>query len=366
MRINLCHKRAGKRTSGHFAEDRVRHSHNEAGGESNFRINKKQIKIMKTNGRKSAWVLASAGLSLMCFPMLGQEVTDVETGQAVAETQAEQPAATTPPQPGLPQLTIGAGLSYQADADIHDTDQSFSITRLDLSLGAPITINDAAEIATLFRYELASFAFDNGPDPWHNIHTFSGTGILHYHLDERFSIYGGALLRVSAESGADFSDAFSGGGLAGVNYKFSDTFTAGGGVAIVSQIEDDPLVLPLITIDWRFVPGWRAKVGFLDVATMGYGGAVEFEPNDQWVFGFGVQYHKARFRIERNDEVGQEDAAIIFGQATWRLNPAFDLSGFVGVAAGGNLRLEDSSGDRIVDHDYDAAAVIGVKAKFRL
>jgi hypothetical protein len=319
---------------------------------------------MKSNIGKSAWVLASAGLSLTSVTLLGQELGEVETGQTAVQP-AELPAAATPAQTGRPVLSFGAGLSYQTDADIHDTDQSFSLTRFDLSLGVPIPLNEAIDLSTMFRYGLDSYAFD-GPDPWHNIHTFSGAALLHYRLDERFTIYGGALLRVSAESGADFSDAFSGGGLAGVNFKFNDAFTLGGGVAIVSQIEDDPLVLPLITLDWRFADAWRAKVGFLDVAVMGYGGAVEFQPNDQWLFDFGVQFHKARFRIERNDDVGQEESAILYAQATWRFNPMIDFSGFVGVAVGGNLRLEDSSGDRITDHDYDAAAVIGLKAKFRL
>src|SRR5438105_7850472 len=98
---------------------------------------------MKMKIGKSAWLLASAGLSLMCLPTLGQDVDDVKTGQ-IAEPAAEQPGAATPAQTaGRPQMTIGAGISYQADADIHNTDQSFSITRLDLSLGVPIQLNDA-------------------------------------------------------------------------------------------------------------------------------------------------------------------------------------------------------------------------------
>jgi opacity protein-like surface antigen len=314
---------------------------------------------------KSAGVLALAGLSLMCLPARGQDVTGVQTGET-AQQEGEQPAAPPGQTAGGPHLTIGGGLSYQSEADIHNTGENFSLTRFDLLLGVPIPLNDALELTTMFRYGLDSYAFHDGPDPWHNIHTFSGTAILHYQLDPRFSIYGGALLRVSAESGADFDEAFSGGGLAGVNYKFTDNFSAGLGLAIVSQIEDDPLVLPLITIDWRFADAWRAKVGFLDVATMGYGGMVEFQPMDQWLFDFGIQFHKARFRIETADDVGQEEAAILFAQATFRPSSIVDLSGFVGVAVGGNLRLEDSSGDRITDHDYDAAAVIGLKAKFRL
>lgn len=83
-----------------------------------------------------------------------------------------------------------------------------------------------------------------------------------------------------------------------------------------------------------------------------------------------MQFHKTRFRIEgsgvSSDGVGQEQATVLFAEATWHASPTLDLSGFLGIAAGGNLRIETNSGNRIGDSDYDPAALLGLRLNIRL
>ena len=50
---------------------------------------------------------------------------------------------------------------------------------------------------------------------------------------------------------------------------------------------------------------------------------------------------------------------------TWRPDPRFDLNLWAGAAFGGNLRLEDSGGNRITDQDYDPAPMVGLSAQIR-
>jgi long-subunit fatty acid transport protein len=297
---------------------------------------------------------ALAGLALAVTPLSAQDVDTIETGVVPTPTQGERPPT-----------VFRTGLSYQAETDIDDGGE-FSIARLTAGVGVPIDLTDSLRLALAFRYELAVWDFSGIDDPWENIHTFSLVPLMRWTHNDQWSFYGGPILRLSAEDTADFDDAFNGGGLVGVNYVYSETLTFGGGVAVVSRIEDDPILLPLLTLNWQFADDWRLKLGFLDVTTAGYGAGLDWEFNEDWMFSFGLQFHSSRFRIDAENAVGQEQAGIVYAAATWRATPRLDLNTFIGVAAGGNIQVDDEDGDEIVDTDYDPAGVLGVRLNIRL
>jgi hypothetical protein len=174
---------------------------------------------------------------------------------------------------------------------------------------------------------------------------------------------------MSAESKEGLDRGTTGGGLFGVNYKFSDTLTFGGGLAIFSQIKDDTTALPLITGKWQFLPDWRLDVGLTDVANLGYGVEAKWFLMNELDLSFGGQYHRSRFRIDgegaSSNGVGQESAMTIYADAAWHLTPHCDVGGFFGVAVGGKLRVEDHGGHELAELDYKAAPILGVKASLR-
>ena len=280
-----------------------------------------------------------------------------------------QPSGTGGAQTNRLPTFISAGASYQFKTDI-DGGGQFSLTRARIDLGPPLRLNDSTLLLTRFRYEIDSYDFSGGPAPWKNINTISVDSLLRWRANDTWSLYGGPMLKISAESGAKFGDGFTGGGMAGVNYKFSDTLMLGGGLALSSQLEDNALATPLITVDWKFADQWRLKVGFLELSTIGYAASVAWIPNQKWEFEFGAQFHRSRFRIEGNgvssNGVGQEEAAILFTTATCHLTRAADLIGFVGLATGGNLQLDNSSGNKINDSNYNPAPLIGIRLNLSL
>jgi len=316
---------------------------------------------MKHTLKKSSGAALLAGISLLGFRALGQDVDSVNTGG--------QPSATGGAQGNPLPTFIGAGASYQFKTDINGGGQ-FGLTRARVDVGQPLRLTDSTLLLTRFRYEIDNYDFTGGPAPWQNINTISADSLLKWKANDAWSIYGGPMLKISAESGAKFGDGFTGGGLAGVNYKYSDTLMLGGGLAVSSQLEDNALATPLITADWKFADQWQLKVGFLDLSTIGYAASVAWVPNQKWELGFGAQYHRSRFRIEGNgvssNGVGQEESAILFTSATCHLARTVDLVGFVGLATGGNLQLDNSSGNQLNDHNYDPAPVIGIRLDVRL
>jgi len=320
---------------------------------------------MKIKSMLNKWNVGAvlASLYLIRLPVFAQDVEQLESGVSTP------PLEETPAPSGRLPITVSGGFSHQFNTDLHDNPGSFSISRAKLSLGVPVRINEAFTLGTVARYQFDSYEFDDIPNPWHNINTLSLASILQWHFDDRWTPYAGGFIKMSAESSEGLDHGVSGGGLLGVNYKFSDTLTFGGGLAIFSQIKDDTKALPLITGKWQFAPQWRLDVGLTDVANLGYGADVKWMFNNAFDFSFGGQFHRSRFRIDgagaSSNGVGQETAMTLYADATWHATPRCDVGGFFGLAFGGKLRLEDSGGHELAETDYDTAPIIGIKASLR-
>ena len=301
-------------------------------------------------------VLGMAGL---CRPALAQDSEKLETGEPVTAT--EQGAQRLPFQ-------VFAGGSYQAQTDV-DHGGEFSLARFRTGLGIPVRFNDQFTLATSLKYELASYSFGNKVDPWHNINTLSGAALLKYKIDEHWLVYGGPAFRFSAESGSGWDNAKQGGGLIAVNYTMNDKLSFGGGLFGMSQIENSFQVLPILTANWKFADNWKLNLGFTDLATSGYGVGVSWDYRPEWQFTFGGQMNKSRFRIDgkgaTSDGVGQDQSVTLTVAASW--TPCKFATGtvFVGIAAGGELRLEDSTGHKLSSENYDPAPIFGLKADLR-
>jgi hypothetical protein len=299
-----------------------------------------------------------AGMSLMSVPAFAQDVESLDDGEAAPAPQAQAADKSA----RLP-IKVSAGVSEQFDTDI-DGGGSFSITRFKVGAALPVRLNDDFVLGTSLRYGLDSYDF-SGRSPWENINTLSAASILSWRMDDNWTIYGGGFVKLSAETDASWSDAVTGGGLVGFNYKVDDTLSLGAGLAIMSVLEDDARVLPLITAKWKYADYWRLDVGLTDVATLGYGAKLNWLFEDNLEFGLGAQFHKSRFRIDAADGVGQEQATTIYIDGTWHASPKIDFNAYVGIAAGGQLRVETSTGKKIADSNYDPAPVLGLNASVK-
>ena len=71
---------------------------------------------------------------------------------------------------------------------------------------------------------------------------------LRYQVSDQWGVFGGGVFMVSPETGADWGDSFTGGGLVGVDFRHSQALFVSLGVAVVSQIEDDASVTPSVIL----------------------------------------------------------------------------------------------------------------------
>lgn len=266
------------------------------------------------------------------------------------------------------QIRVGAG--YRLETDI-DEGGEFSEFAARVAGGGLFPIHDQLQIVLPISYQFSHYDFsDFGGDPWENIHILRVAALMRYEIDDHWSIYGGPAGGFSAESGADFGDSLTGGGIVGFNYQASATFSIGAGVGLFTQIEDDAKLLPFITADWQFADNWNLRVGFSEVAgNGGYGLEVMCHLNEQWKVGGGAQYRQKRFRLDEDgplpDGVGQDKSASLYGKFVWAASEKVSLEVIGGIAATGEVQLENSDGHELGDSDYDPSALIGVRGIFK-
>ena len=173
------------------------------------------------------------------------------------------------------------------------------------------------------------------------------------------------MFQFSYENGAAWDDCSTAGGVIGVTYTVSKDLVLGGGLAIVSQIEDDLRFIPIIIINWNIVENLT-----LTSKTSGaFGGAaVELVWSlDPWEFALGGVRKYSRFRLDDDavapNGVGQEDSIPLYVRVGYHFNEQFSVDLIGGATTFGNLRLEDSGGTRINDQDFDPALFVGAYLK---
>lgn len=275
-------------------------------------------------------------------------------------------------------FTFGGGYTYRFSTDI-DSGGDFTQDALSFGLNIERMLNRDASLIFRVDYGFSSYDFSGGVgagfgqlDPWSDINTLTFGGALSYDLNDQITVFGGPLFQFSQETGADWGEGFTGGGTVGMTYHFNPRLHVGGGVGIVSQIEDDVRFFPIIIVEWIINDQWR-------ISSRGpTGGRVSIEftgveliwaPSNSFEFGLGGGSSFSRFRLDDEganaDGVGQDESTPLWLRATWRANDTFNISAVGGVAFGGELSLDDSSGSGVARSDYDIAPIVGVFASVK-
>jgi hypothetical protein len=317
-------------------------------------------------------LLAHGSLAQIEAPGEAQDIAQ----EAAFDPFQEDDAARQDDQATDIRFTFGGGYTHRFETDI-DSGGEFSLDTY--SFGLDVSHDFSRDASLTFRadYGVASYEFGGstglgGLDPWHDIHTLSFGAALSVDLNDRFNVFAGPVFQFSRESGADWTDGFIGGGIGGVTYRVHDHLFLGGGLGVVSQIEDDVRLFPIIIVEWQISRQWRissrgASGGRTSVEFTGI--EAIYSPTDEWEFALGGGSSFSRFRLDddlpASDGVGEDESTPVWLRASWKPNETFSLDAIGGVSFGGELKLEDDDGDNIATSDYDAAPFVGVFGSVR-
>lgn len=264
-------------------------------------------------------------------------------------------------------FTFGGGYTYRLPTDL-DTGGDVSVSTLSAGLNIARDFNRDVGLTFRINYGVSIYDFGGSAppvgfgviDPWDDIHTLAVGAAISADINDKWSVFGGPVFQISGESGADWEDAVTGGVIAGATYAVSDDLVIGGGIGIVSQIEDNVRFFPIIIVEWNIEENWRVS----SRGPTGGRSSIEFtgveliwQPGDHWEFAVGGGSSYARFRLDDEDVapdgVGQDESTPVWLRASWMPTSQINLDVIGGFGFGGELTLDDEDGDSVAGSDTD-------------
>lgn len=206
-----------------------------------------------------------------------------------------------------------------------------------------------------------------GGKPWDAVQSVSISPGASFVLSERWRATARAFVQFSGENDADAFDSMTFGGAAGAMYAFSPKFLLGGGVLVSSQLEDDPLVIPQLLVDWRPCAEFRLS-NFAGPEAFPGGAGLEgiWTICEEFEVALGSRYTYRRFRLDdsgdpaRSEGVGTDEGLPVWLRATMRAKCGARLDLVAGVQVMGEMSLDDRDGDRLEKSDVEGAPFLGV------
>jgi len=291
---------------------------------------------------------------------------------ALAQDEPEKRFA-GPPAAGWSSFARG-GAVYQFDTEL-DSGMEFSSSRFNIEAGAGYSWTRRNTVGLALSLSLDDYSFSSGSaesgsiNPWDDIQTISLSLPVRWGVSEDWSSFFIPSVGSTGESGADFSDSVTGGFLGGFAYRFGDTLTIGPGIGVVSQLEDDATIFPILIIDWKITERLSLETGRGLAATLGPGLTLNYRVTPKWNLAVGGRYEKLRFRLdsegEEADGIGEDSSFPLFASVTHRFNPKASVSLVGGLELEGELRQEDKDGNKIASESYDTATFLGLTFNVR-
>jgi hypothetical protein len=292
----------------------------------------------------------------------------------VAAAQTVDVEEVAPPEPSDRNFSIRAGYDHVFKSHIKNVGGSdVQIDDFQASIGGRFKLSDSVGFTPRFIYSLGAYDFSDNirPAGWENINTYTLVGMLDYQMAEHWKLIAGPIFRLSGEGSAGWDkNGFTGGGLAGFTYDASKDLTIGAGLGIMSQIEDDPGLIPIPIVRWHFAEPLTFKLGISDLGgRTGLGPELIWNISKEVDLGLGAQYQRRRFRMDNHDGnskgVGEDTSAPFYARLTFRPMDQLSLEGFAGVVAAGELTIQGKDGDKTIDKGYQTTPTLGLRGEYR-
>lgn len=284
----------------------------------------------------------------------------------IAEEDVETPVFRGGDAPSSTRITfrVSERVFFGTDFENESGDVLTSHTDASLAFRSRVTEKLALDIGFGAGYTL--YDFGGTPDP-----LFTSNGALEdaydmglrvggrWTIDETWSVVGGGFGRVGLASGADFDDALVGGGFVAAGYKESGAFSLDIGVLVSSRLEDDPLVVPYIAINWAIDER-------LTLVTTGLGARLDARLNDEWTAFVRGQYETRAYRLS-------DDFAPLPGGAVrdeffpvgvgfrYSPTPSFEIMLEGGVIVARRFEFFDNDENNIRTIETESGAFLGIR-----
>jgi hypothetical protein len=256
---------------------------------------------------------------------------------------------------------------YSGDADI-DGGGDYRIAGALVRAGVSGRMGGANLVGLTFNYDYLDYSFSDpaafgGKAPWNVVRHYGVAAPLAFGFGDRWVLGLVPSLDWFSENGADEGEALSWGGIVSATRFFDGGNRLGIGLGVFQRLEKTNY-FPVVLVDWKLDDRWRI-VNPLPAGPTGPAGLeIDYRFDSGWKLGVGAARRTTRFRLSETGPVpngiGEERGFPVFLRATRDFGPGMTLNLYAGVIAGGELRVEDPSGNTLREVDTDPAPMVGL------
>jgi hypothetical protein len=153
-----------------------------------------------------------------------------------------------------------------------------------------------------FEYRRNDFAF-SGPAPFGDTDQYKINAHAEMNLGDDWWLFANGGVRLAAEREADLDNGLTGRVSFGAKYRFIPEFSYYFGLAVMTRLDRDPLVIPMTAFDMRFGK-WSART--LNGLVIAY----DVNGDNDLVFDFSALYDTSDFR--RTNDTGGRGRVVEF------------------------------------------------------
>lgn len=338
--------------------------------------------------RRNANALAAASALLAALPAVAQveppDITRQQPSSASArpepvsastagEGDAANPPAAVTTIPQQPTIQVGGGYLHQFSESAGDNGGSMSADRFYASFSSRMVMSDELTLTLAMGYEFDWYHWSGASpftvqDPWGSINLFGLQLRGSFKVAKDWTATVGGIFAIAGETNADAGDSIYGGGIASVAWTPTRDLMLGLGVLGVTQLEDDPLIIPIPVVHWHFAEEWELSTIRRPPASPFVGIDVAWEPVDSKLdVAFGVGWQQRRFRLgttssaASSEGVGQDQSWAAFASVGYDFAPNVRVDFIGGLTFYEKLQLVSTSG-AVQDATVDPNPLLGVFA----
>lgn len=264
------------------------------------------------------------------------------------------------------------GLHYfSTDLDDDETDTGDvavsrfgALASLDIPVGSVSTLTFAGEF-TFSSYDFdGTGIFDEDNELLSEAYEAGLSVTWSSMLGEHWTYFVGGGGRISAESGADVSDALTGRVFGGIGYRFSERFSIGGGVGVSSELDDDALVVPIITAFYQPHDNWiLAAGGGPAAAGRTLGATLTWQPQPDFGMSLTGAWDHRQFRLDDDgpivDGIATDSRVDIILGVNWGITEHVILRVEGGVSLAQEYEFDDEDSNGVLDSEADPTPFLG-------
>lgn len=294
---------------------------------------------------------------------------DTTPDSTPAATDAARPLAldeTPAPQP----RSVGGGYVHQFSASAGNG-SDMSVDRFYASFSSRMVVNEDVTVALAMGYEFDWYHWSGNPmgvsNPFGNVNLFALQGRVAVKVAPTWVATFAGIFALAGETNADAGDSLYGGGIASIAWASSPDMILGIGVLGVSQIENDPIIIPIPVVHWHFAEEWEVSSIRRPPASPFVGVDVAWEPKGSKVdMSLGIGWQLRRFRLDSSSDasisngVGEDQSWAAFGTIGYDMTPGIRFDVLFGLTFSEQLSLETATGRQVSSTDVDPNALLGI------